>query len=277
MSKFSFVDVFPSYPNYTIVQWDIEHRCLYGDIYFNVFQSESPEGEYVLLNSRPIKNTFSYSFPFPLLFKMEYVYVIVEAIIDGKSYKSEPQGLYNRLNKSEFLTVREIMYGKNLVRHKIYGVNVHVMKRRNFGLTCAECIDPATDYVINSKCDSCFGTRIVGGFFPPIPAICEIDEQGTRDVKPTQIGNMDNVFARIHVTYPLLQRGDVIIELNRNSRWYINTVNREMFAGFPFDQIADGRKISPKDIEYSIKLDVEKEHCLDYDFGVKAENDLATS
>ena len=272
MTVFKKIEVFPSYPNYLVIQWDVENKCLINDIKFNIYMSQSPKSEFHIINGFPIFNSFIFTTPFPLLFKREYLYFRVEAIINDKSIFSEPQGLFRKLPRKTFLLVKKMMKGKNLVREKKYPVEILVLKRRNFGISC-DCIDPGTGLSTNSRCVECLGTRYKGGFFKPIPVIAEVDEQGTIDVKPSEIGNMDNISARIQMTFPLVQKGDIIIEKERNVRWFVNSVNRQIFATYPFDQIIEGRRISPKDIEYSIQLDIEEENYTDYQHVVASDHE----
>ena len=104
----------------------------------------------------------------------------------------------------------------------------------------------------DSRCLSCFGTKFLGGYHQPIESWVEIIEGDGRDIKPSQIGTTENRFSIGNLTFPIVQKGDIIHETKRNRRWYVNGVKREALQTVPVDQQIGIRQLSPKDIEYRL-------------------------
>lgn len=248
---FTDVIVMPKFPSSILVQWELNNQSIPDNYFFDIYVAKHPELEYDKVNSLPIVNSFFYEFPIELLFKEEYVWCKVELTIGNQRVFSKPQSFFNDVPRQEFLIIQEIIRKKELLRRKKVGIKCHIRKRRVFGQECTRCIEKGTGISTDSRCPICYGTRIVGGFFGPIENWVEIVEN-PRNIVPTEIGTLNDVVATGNLTYPIVQKGDIIVEKVRNKRWYVNGIQRELLRSFPIDQKIELRQIAPKDIEYSI-------------------------
>jgi hypothetical protein len=248
---FSELFVYPKYPDSVIVQWSMNNNSLPENYFFWVYYSDNPEKGFTKLNTAPVINSFIYEFPFALLHKEEYLYIKVTAEIGSETIESTSQGLFYALERRQFLICKEIIRKNNLIRDKFIGPNCQVYKRKVFGVPCPDCIDVHTGLGTDSKCISCFGLKILGGYHDGLDVYCEVVE-GDKNIKPSEIGMMEPRFATGKLTYPIVQRGDIIVEKQRNRRWYVNGYKRKTVRTFPIDQYVELRQVSPGDIEYKL-------------------------
>lgn len=248
---FTDIMITPKFPSSMLVQWEVNNQSVPDNYFFNLYVSSNPELEYRKVNTIPIVNAYYYEFPVELLFKEEYYWCKVELVINGQTVISKPQSFFNDVPRQEFLIIQEIMRKKELLRRKKVGIKCQIRKRRVFGNLCTRCIEKGTGISTDSRCPICYGTRVIGGFYAPIENWVEIVEN-PRNLIPSEIGTLNDVIAVGSITYPIVQKGDVIIEDTRNKRWYVNGIQRELLRSFPIDQKVELRQIAPKDIEYSL-------------------------
>jgi hypothetical protein len=254
MSPYTFfeeIHVQPKYPSTVLVQWQLNNQALPENYYFYVWLSGHPDKEFKKINTAPVINQYFFEFPYQLLVAEEYLFVKIEAVIGPINTWSKPQGLFYNLPRRSFLNMKEIIRKKELLRRKFVGVECDVYKKRVWGAPCPDCIDIHTGLATNSKCLKCFGTGKLGGYYAPVTNWVEIVE-GPREIKPSELGTLSPRFANGMLTYPMIQKGDIIVERKRNRRWYIGRIEREAYQTFPIDQTAELRLISPKDIEYRL-------------------------
>lgn len=245
------VFLLPKYPNQIFVQWDVSNPAIGVNYLFNLYISDNPVSGFQPINTIPILNEFCYTVEQPLLFKQEYIYIKIKAEVQGVSSTSEGTTFVQKLSLWSLHNAMEIIRRKDLLREQFVGVLCDIRKRKILGERCQECVDPTTGLQIKPHCSNCYDTKIVGGFSGPIEVYCEIVES-ERNVVPSEIGTSENLGSMGKITWPLLFKGDIIIEQERNRRWYVNAVHRQMLRTFPIDQKIDIRQISPKDVEYTL-------------------------
>jgi hypothetical protein len=241
----------PQYPDRIFIQWDVSNPAIGANYLFWLYLSDNPKSDFQPINTIPILNEFCYTVEQPLLFKQEYIYIRINVEVQGVSSTSEATTLTRKLSLWSLHNAMEIIRRKDLLREEFVGVPCEVRKRRILGEVCQECVDPITGLQIKTHCHNCFDTKVVGGFSDPIEVHCEIVE-GERNIVPSEGGTIENLLSQGKLTWPLMFKGDVIIEKERNRRWYVNTVRRQMLRTFPIDQTMDIRQIAPKDVEYSL-------------------------
>jgi hypothetical protein len=157
------------------------------------------------------------------------------------------------------------MIRKEILRfRKFVGVPVWVLKMKHFGAKCTDCIDPVSGYQIDSMCLSCFGTRWVGGYEPPIPAWVE---RGPMDDNKALGGSgwmTEDFEGQIRmVAYPIVTRDDIIVEASTNVRLRALRISAAELRTAPIVQIVTARFIPRNEVEYRVSVNVEKEALFD--------------
>lgn len=103
------------------------------------------------------------------------------------------------------------------------GVTGVLLKRKVFGQRCPACTDFHTDQTVNEHCPLCFGTGILGGFYPGISMSLVKDKIETTE-QPTQLGySQTEVVTARCIAYPWIKVGDIWCEDHTNTRYRITT------------------------------------------------------
>jgi hypothetical protein len=89
------------------------------------------------------------------------------------------------------LHVAKEIYRKELLNQRRVGVPGYFYKAKRAGTPCPTCLDPDLGQVTDSKCRTCFGLRISGGYYDPVEAAVIQDVSEHQLKKTLQKGPMD--------------------------------------------------------------------------------------
>lgn len=218
---------------------------------------------WIALNSAPIVDDCYFQDPCQRTWDqfVEHYYRIRLLTPDGTVYKSQPTQAYGALDRKDWLRARDIVRREHLQQRKVDGSQGVLLKRKKFGQECPVCLDHDTREITNSECGTCYGTGIVGGYYPAVEFWFTGGPTGTtRQVKnasPPRGKNADmkEDGARC-VLYPLIDTKDVWVQGNTDERYIIDkfTVIAEL-RGLPLVASAELRLAPATDIVYSIPLE----------------------
>ena len=96
----------------------------------------------------------------------ESFYRVVLTTAMGNTYVSMAQQSNGVWSKRDWLIARDICRKEFLMFRKFSGMNVELLKRRIWGPRCPVCSDYDTREVGTSLCSYCWGTGILGGYWP---------------------------------------------------------------------------------------------------------------
>jgi hypothetical protein len=101
-------------------------------------------------------------------------YYRVRLVLPGRNCEehiSSPRQANMGMDRGNFLNAREIIRKEHLYLRKAKGgpgVKGVLLKRKQFGQLCGQCLDHDTREVTDSSCPVCFGTRFLGGYYAGI-------------------------------------------------------------------------------------------------------------
>jgi len=243
----------PKYPGKIYLEWSVFNPSINTNYFFNIYYSDNNISGWNKINVLPIPNITSYEFDFPLLFKSELLFIKLESFINDSRSESSSTFISN-IPFETLCILKELQRKLDLVRENFTGVPCYIKKKKIIGTRCPVCVDTQTGFKIKNNCSICYGTGIQNGYSDPIDSVCEIVEMPVQQA-PGEIGTTENIVSVIQITSPLLFKGDLVIEKQRNKRWYIQKVlEKNNFKTYIIDQKLDARQLSPKDIEYSIEI-----------------------
>lgn len=132
-----------------------------------------------------------------------------------------------------------------------------VLKRKHFGKRCGECFDEGSKTVLISHCEACYGTGWEGGFYDPILTSGKISEaplqERTEQSSETQIQQ-----ARLEMLdFPRLESDDVLVELDKNRRWIVDSVVERKIRRMRVTQSVRCKELNRSAVEYHIQIDRE--------------------
>jgi hypothetical protein len=87
----------------------------------------------------------------------------------GLTYVSSPATPLGNLTTRDWILAKEILRQEQVRLQSLAGVRGFLLKRRRAGEECPTCLDPVTGQSLDSNCQICYGTRIAGGYFAPLP------------------------------------------------------------------------------------------------------------
>jgi len=247
---------YPVFPNAIHLAWSMGGDIDPGDYSYKVYRSGSPEGPWENLTSIPVPGAPQHTDrDVDLLSKYRELYYFITAHSGrGTVYTSPVKNLSRLLERDDFAKAMEINRMEMVLLRQYAGVEVHILKRRHFGTPC-ECFDPLTNTVLVKNCQSCAGTRYVGGYFKAIKTYSNISPD--RRVRlETQEFTMEPIVSTAWITgYPIVQPNDLFFEADTNRRWIIRDVQNTELRRFPVKQTLVLKELPRSDVEYNIALD----------------------
>lgn len=249
------------------IQWDIQNPPTVGISHIKIERSGSPEGAFELVINNMI-NSFHYfdsfrSEPAPLtgytreplnfLSLSRQVYYRVTAYAPDETSAATTKEINNILPRRQALLKQKIQRDIT-IGFKFNGVPLAILKRMHWGTRCSACFDLLTKKVTRSKCDVCFGTGFMGGYFSPIRIsgrlgvkniITDITPQGKADTNLVELTMLD---------YPLLEVDDVIACIRTNERYLVKKVMRTELQTVPVHQKIILSEISRDASEYRLLI-----------------------
>lgn len=113
-----------------------------------------------------------------------------------------------------------------------------LLKRKRTGELC-ECFDDIRGPRNSDKCEKCFGTGYVGGFYPPM--IMRVNYLNTEsiqeemDIKGTFKSDGPRQFWTCN--YPIIQEGDIVLDTLTNARYTVQSWQPSRKNGFLIRQV----------------------------------------
>lgn len=255
------VQVFPQYPRRIVISWEIGKKLPFP-VAFNIFRSGGDNGEFEKLNAKPVTGFFYFddglkplSKIFEVIYQLEVIFPFSDETGERKTQRTGniPLVCSPRLKRSYLVAKR--MDQKHFIEYRARsGVDLVVFKRKHFGEECTECYNPLTESSTKANCEECFGTGFIDGFWDPIETIGKIDPP----VKIQQFGQVqfeEPINTQAHLrAFPQVKKGDVVVEVCWNNRWYVNNVQTVEHGRYPVKQLAEIKMIPRDSALYELEL-----------------------
>ena len=241
--------------NYNVVslEWDAESDASGYNVYFSIF----PLYRYKI-NVDAVITTNTYQFRLPVLPQTVTFYFWVSKIVNNNEVFINDDGeTFNEINKRNFYEQTESPIEasylfpetgnvnsamKELILKRIPadtkfilqndGTDCDVFMRRwgtdaPFGIPCA-CTnnsDANADFRGSDKCSLCFGTGIIGGFYPPIKMTIRFNLMPAKEFKGAVFGlKVSQTYDAWTLPEPILRAGDMIVRRYDGERYIVEQV-----------------------------------------------------
>jgi len=141
------------------------------------------------------------------------------------TYTSENAQVLGLLSKRQWLQARAIIRRTVLRPRGLVDLPGYLMKRKLYGTTCADCVDPITGGILNSDCDTCKGTGRTDGYWRATEnTLFDMTPEGDA-TKRTQKGTSnDSILVGAFIGMPMVHMNDVWIDANSDRRYIVNSV-----------------------------------------------------
>ena len=172
---------------------------------------------------------------------------------------SQPAPADGHLDRKEWLRARDIVRREHLQQRKIDGTVGFLLKRKKFGVRCSGCLEWDTEEVTDSNCPICYGTGIVGGYYPGIEYYFTTDAKMKRRLSVGQAprGTFSDLLEHGRcVLYPKIDTKDVWVEAGSDARYIIDsyTVVAQL-KGLALVAMAEMRLAPATDVVYSVPIE----------------------
>ena len=199
------------------------------NVVFSVYRGESPSDLQKIsdlpIPASAVSEFIDTSAKLKIAEKNYYYQVIAEEMLGGIAVNRFESPLVDLQVGSQDLVAQYIIDEHNFAFEHVHGIPVFIYKKKTEGSRCTDCWDKVLKRCTNSSCLTCFGTGFVGGYYPPIAAWADIGPTNN-DGTIMEFGIRENNNARWTFTnYPLLQLGDIILDLGSFFYWRVNSVN----------------------------------------------------
>lgn len=234
------------------LQWNVVPSSAgAGPFNFSVLRSGSPNGPFTVTASG-LGNVYTYHDTTPLLVGNDKV--VYYQIISGP-FSSRVVSSLMTLPRAKFLIWRKIINDEKVMLAKGNGIPIVVFKRRHWGVRCTKCYDAKTSRILVKNCLDCFGTAFEGGYFAPLPTLGKLapSSPGTDFTTDTSVPEVETANMFLH-PYPLVRRGDLIVEPATNIRWEVVSEQPTELLRNPVHQDINISRIPPQDIVYKLPL-----------------------
>ena len=215
------IAVYPTANMHFFVQWEIEQSAVGGGPFnFKIYRSGSPEGPWELIKNNA-GEVYSYEDVKP---EVQGMNTDVWYKVTSGSLSSAPRSVLHNLPLKKYLIWRKMVRDEDVMLRKGNGRQIAIAKRKHWGVRCKECWDSRSGKVIKKLCLSCFGTAFEGGYFAPINVWATIKPgtPGTDFSTDSSVPEVETCNMMIQ-NYPIIRRGDIVIEKEINFRWEITT------------------------------------------------------
>jgi hypothetical protein len=145
-------------------------------------------------------------------------------LVDGNGvvYYSQVQTTSAYWTRYDWSLAKEIIRKETLLLRKKTGVRGVLLKRRYFGERCPVCTNPTTGQVESSTCTTCYGTGIVGGYYPPFEYWVTMNATQRMRKLTAEQGVIASTIESVRaLAYPVPEGNDVWVNGETNQRYYV--------------------------------------------------------
>ena len=219
--------------NGAIIFWEMRNTGFSSNqVAFTIEYGRAPTDNFTKITTEKLRNTYFYLDNTQRLFDKNLdLWYRVRAHYKGAELVSEPIRADGGMPRRDWLLAKEIVHREysNMVKGPS-GVCGNLLKRRNWGERCPECTDHDTSLVVNTECKLCYGTGIVGGYYPATDFWILPTKSG-RSAKRNESGHHENTDIQARcVAYPMVSPGDVWASNETGQRYIIGEGSKNIMV-----------------------------------------------
>lgn len=247
------VFVFPDWFESVRIEWSPSAAWAPFDPKYNVYRSESQEGNYELLTSSPISNNFLTSSENWNSSKFDNEWWIVEVILNnGSRLKTKP--ITSQAYRGTFQNnrAREINRREWVLLRKFSGMTASIMRRKKHGQRCPTCWDEVSKKVTVDHCPDCYGVGFTDGYFSGMVTKIQFDAR-IENQQYSYFGKFEaNQIGAWTIAYPDIQPNDLLIRHGDLKIYRVEQIQNTELLGNPVRQIMRVTELSKDKIEYCL-------------------------
>jgi len=214
-----------------VVNWSFRPTVdLIGNYRVDVSRSLSPQDEFIVIAKGVRADQFVYVDQDPAeLSKWATLYYKVRVYqVDSTGAElpnTESTSVAVRMNQKVSALGLAIVKARELhFRHLEIGRESLVYRKRTTGQACPNCWDPVEERVKRRDCSICYGTGVIGGFYPPLRVLIQYHPSRRANMVEGSIREIIYVDASMG-HFPVVSPRDVIYEIGTGNWYLVNQVS----------------------------------------------------
>lgn len=175
MASFSFFRIYPLETGIRL-SWMFEGSNLAALPEYYIERSVDSGATWSLLNPSSPVDSWKYDAD-PLLesvYASTTLYRVVADVDGAETNSNSLTVLENRTLQEAALLHSTLVQLRNRMKIPGMGVQGSLVRRRPSGVTCTDCVDPATGEVYDQACSTCLGTGVVTGYYSGVEQYMEM-------------------------------------------------------------------------------------------------------
>lgn len=154
---------------------------------------------------------------------VDVFYKVILEDAGGNQYTSQAVHASTYWSRYDWTLAREIIRKETMVMRKRAGVCGWLLKARVFGALCP-CTDPDTGQKMSPDCVECYGTGIVGGYYPPFEYwVIMNPTQRLKKLDADQGLITRNIETVRALAYPSPLSNDIWVNANTDQRYVVGS------------------------------------------------------
>lgn len=257
---------------YPLIHLQFEVDTNLSSVHFYIYRSFGSE-DFKLLTKLPLLNATSftdYTIPTkqhytPLLYKIKAIDARAGLDPDytGTEFEYAIENyidVYTKLNKYDYLLYNEINRKNELLLKSRYsGVTVYLYKAKTYGVICTECANRTIKRPTQSRCQTCYGTGYVGGYYLPFTqTMANFIEVSPRTRRKADTGPNVPLAFQVGINLPpILDYNDLIYRPDSDEFYGIKSCKTLKFKeSLPIKQTLAVFTILKDDVVYTLPRDI---------------------
>jgi len=209
----------------TLIEWEVDDKYQTRRLEFAVIWGRSPTDNFQKVGAT--RDTW-------LVDSVErrqgtdtevYYAIVVRDRDTNEQWKSQLQRSGSNWSKLHWRIAREAVrqWNVRLTRGAVSGTRGYLVKRRNYGDPCPECVDPTTGKVQKADCVSCYGTGVDGGYYPATETIVDQNPDKMQRRLTTEGALKERISTWQVLAFPRFEPNDFWVDAAQDLRYKIQS------------------------------------------------------
>lgn len=247
------VRIFPTWFVCARVEWEPLSSWVDLNPRYNVYRSETIDGNYELLNSSPLTDTFFVDLENWNSSKFEMEWWVIEILLDGGVvHKTLPVSATAKRGTFQNNRAIEINRREWVLLTKFSGMDATILRRKKHGMRCPVCWDTINRKVVGNKCTTCYDTGFSGGYYSGMKTKVQFDSR-IENKQYSYFGAFEaNQIGAWTIAYPDIQPHDLIIRHGDHKVYRVEQIQNTELLGNTVRQIMRITELAKEGVEYSL-------------------------
>jgi len=246
------VKVYPTWFTSVRLEWTPLESWVGENPRYNVYRSETIDGNYERLTSSPTTDTFLIDNGTWNSSKFAEEWWVIETFTDIGTFKTLPIAARAKNGTFQVNRATEINRREWLLLTRFSGMDATILRPKTHGQRCPVCWDTVSKKVVGSKCTTCYEIGFTGGYHTGMKTKIQFDSRIENQqiayfgkFEPNQIGAWT-------IAYPDISPRDLLIRHGDFKVYRVEQIQNTELLGSPVRQIMRITELAKEGVEYCL-------------------------